>query len=138
MNAMDLRNLGLFRVMTDKMAWHNQRQEILARNVANADTPEYRPHDIVPFDFKRELRQAKGLPLSGQKPGHLSVSMDGAGYREGKAGTSYETAPAGNAVVLEEQMMLVGRNAADYQTLLNIYRKQVGMLRTAIGRSGTQ
>lgn len=136
---MDLRNLGLFRVMTDKMTWHNQRQEILARNVANADTPEYRPRDLVAFDFKRELRQANDLPLAGSKGGHIAVATDGATYRDGKTRTTYETAPAGNAVVLEEQMMMVGRNAMDYQSLLNIYRKQVGMLRTAIGRgSGGQ
>lgn len=133
---MDLRNLGLFRVMTEKMDWHNQRQEILARNVANADTPEYRPHDLVAFDFKRELRQANGIPLAGNRAGHISDVKDKGTFRDGKTRTTYETAPAGNSVVLEEQMILAGRNAMDYQTLLNIYRKQVGMLRTAIGRSG--
>lgn len=132
---MDMNNIGLFRLMTEKMAWHNQRQEILARNVANADTPGYRPRDLVAFDFKRELRDQGGIDLAGTRAGHISVTRDGAGFRDDKA-RSWETAPAGNAVVLEEQMLMVGRNAVDYQTLLNIYRKQVGMLRTAIGRAG--
>ncbi|MFM2044778.1 MAG: flagellar basal body rod protein FlgB [Pseudomonadota bacterium] len=135
---MDLNSLGLFQVMSEKMSWHNQRQEILARNVANSDTPGYRPQDIVGFDFRKELREADSLPMAATQAGHLTTAAERGGFRDGKARRTYETAPAGNAVVLEEQMMLVGKNAMDYQLLLNIYRKQVGMLRTAIGRAGGQ
>ncbi|HEY4162188.1 MAG TPA: flagellar basal body rod protein FlgB, partial [Dongiaceae bacterium] len=46
----------------------------------------------------------------------------------------YETAPAGNSVVLEEQMMKLSQSQADYNTVVNLYTKHVEMLKTAIGR----
>jgi flagellar basal-body rod protein FlgB len=45
----------------------------------------------------------------------------------------YEVAPAGNSVIIEEQLMDAGQNAADYNLMLNIMQKQVGMIRTALG-----
>ena len=50
-------------------------------------------------------------------------------------GKSYETSPNGNAVVLEEQMIKVSELQANYQLAANLYQKNLGMLRTAIGRS---
>ena len=47
---------------------------------------------------------------------------------------TYETAPAGNSVVVEEQMMKLSQTQADYNQMVNLYRKHVDMLKTAIGR----
>ena len=45
-----------------------------------------------------------------------------------------ETAPAGNSVVIEEQMMKLSQTQADYNAMVNLYRKHIDMLKTAIGR----
>ena len=120
---MDLKKLGLFKLIGDKMSWHNQRQEVLAHNIANADTPEFRPRDLVGFDFKRALKETSHLPMASTHPSHLPGPRPAKeGFRDRDKGT-YETAPAGNAVVLEEQMMKVGQNAMEYQTITNLYRK---------------
>ena len=47
----------------------------------------------------------------------------------------YETAPAGNAVVLDEQMGKLAETQLDYELTTNLYRRQVGMLKTALGSS---
>lgn len=131
---MDLRNIGLFRLMTDKMAWHNQRQEVLSQNIANADTPGYQGRDVVGFDFKKQLRASSQLMPVSAKAGHLSGTLpEKGGFVDERNRGAYETAPDGNAVVLEEQMSKVGQNAMEYQAVTNLYRKQVGMLRTAMG-----
>lgn len=130
---MDLKDSGIFRLMSDKMAWHNQRQEVLSKNISNADTPQFRPHDLVEFDFKKQLRNSARMQLAGSEPGHLAGTIpDKSGFKDGEERSPYETAPAGNAVILEEQMMKVGENAMGYQTVTNLYRKQVGMLKTAM------
>lgn len=130
---MDLKDTGLFRLMSDKMAWHNQRQQVLSQNIANADTPHYRPQELAAFDFKKQLRETRQLPVASTMQGHLAGTIPAkTGFKEEKEGSPYETAPDGNAVVLEEQMLKVGQNAIDYQTVTNLYRKQVGMLRTAM------
>lgn len=130
---MDLGDTGLFRMMNDKMAWHNQRQEVLSQNVANADTPHFQASDLTAFDFKKQLRAHQQMALAGGKQGHLSSSLPQQGpFQADKERTPYETSPDGNGVVLEEQMLKIGQNALEYQTVTNLYRKQVGMLRTAM------
>jgi flagellar basal-body rod protein FlgB len=130
---MDLGDTGLFRLMNDKMAWHNQRQEVLSQNVANADTPHYQASDLTAFDFKKQLRSHQQMSLAGSGSGHLAGTLPMKGpFDAAKERTPYETSPDGNGVVLEEQMLKVGQNALEYQTVTNLYRKQVGMLRTAM------
>jgi flagellar basal-body rod protein FlgB len=130
---MDLNDTGIFRLMTEKMAWHNQRQGVLAANIANADTPDYRPNDLLTFDFKKELRAAQGPTLAKTAAGHIDDPGEQKGPFESDAQRRvYETAPDGNGVILEEQMMKIGQNNLDYQTVTNLYRKQVGLLRTAL------
>ncbi|MDZ5648184.1 flagellar basal body rod protein FlgB [Nitrospirillum sp. BR 11828] len=132
---MDLNRLGIFKLMSDKMAWDNQRQEVLAQNVSNSDTPNYQARDLVPFDFKNQLREAGKLELVATDPAHLASSGTGAGgFRAAKDRTAYETSPTGNAVVLEDQMTKIGQNAIDFQALTNLYRKQIGMLKMALGK----
>ncbi|MBT7747468.1 MAG: flagellar basal-body rod protein FlgB, partial [Alphaproteobacteria bacterium] len=46
----------------------------------------------------------------------------------------YETSPDGNSVVLEQQLMKVTETKMDYELMTNLYRKHMGMLRTALGR----
>jgi flagellar basal-body rod protein FlgB len=130
---MDLGDTGLFRLMNDKMAWHNQRQEVLSQNVANADTPHYQASDLTAFDFKKQLRSQQQMSLAGSGSGHLAGTLPAKGpFDAAKERTPYETSPDGNGVVLEEQMFKVGQNSLEYQTVTNLYRKQVGMLRTAM------
>lgn len=56
--------------------------------------------------------------------------------QEQKVRDPYETAPDGNNVVLEDQMMRMSQSSMDYQTITNLYKKQVAMIKSAI-RSGS-
>ena len=130
---MAINDLPILSALRTKMQWHQERQRVLAENVSNADTPEFRPHDLVQFDFKKQLRETARMPLAGGENGHLSGTIvSKTGFKDGQERNPYETAPAGNAVVLEEQMIKVGQNAMEYQTVTNLYRKQVCMLKTAM------
>ena len=46
---MDLSSMGVFKLMAKKMDWLTQRQEVLAQNVANVDTPKFKPDDSIDF-----------------------------------------------------------------------------------------
>lgn len=128
--------LNIFGVLTKRMDWLGRRQEVLARNVVNADTPDFIPHDMKPGGFERIL--ARGLaPVdmavtdSAHLRGGIGFGKDGFTSEEQKE--LYETSPSGNAVVIEEQMVKVAETQMDYQTLTNLYRKHMQMIRTAIG-----
>jgi flagellar basal-body rod protein FlgB len=135
---MDLGNLGLFKLMSRKMGWLTQRQEVLAQNVANADTPEYKGRDLKPFTFRDALADSRRMTPVSTNAAHLKGTVATGGVdKEQRVRNPYETAPDGNNVVIEEQMMKLSQTGMDYQTITNLYKKQVGLLKTAMGR-GTQ
>lgn len=43
---MNLKSMPLFGLMGRRMAWLTQRQMVLSQNIANADTPGYKPKDL--------------------------------------------------------------------------------------------
>ena len=134
---MDMSKLGLYRLLGRRMDWLSERQEVLAHNVANSDTPGFRPSYLIPFDFRTALRDSLRMRPARTDSAHLSgAGAQGAEAMARQDRKNYETALDGNAVVLEEQLMKVGRNNADYQLATQIYRKNVAMLKMAIGRGG--
>ncbi|MCK5445027.1 MAG: flagellar basal body rod protein FlgB [Rhodospirillaceae bacterium] len=133
---MDLDKLTLFGMMKGKMRWLNQRQEVLAQNIANADTPNYRPRDIKAFDFKDMVQAPQNrLNMNATTAGHLPGRVQRNGVADEVIGRSYETSPDGNAVVLEEQMGKIGETQLGHRLITELYRKQISMFKTAIGKN---
>ena len=60
----------------------------------------------------------------------------GANFASAKMKKPYEIAPAGNAVVLEEQMMKIAETQIDYELTTILYRKNVHLLKMALGGGG--
>lgn len=134
-------NIALLRAMTAKMGYLDQRQKVLSQNIANADTPGYQPHDLTKVDFSGLLKDVAGGRQIALSPVATNAAhMTGAGdiddpkNREQKV--TYEVAPAGNAVILEEQMVSSAQNTMDYNLMTTLYQKNINMIRTALGRSG--
>lgn len=140
---MDLGKITLFAATRERLAWLNQRQEVLARNIANADTPHFRPSDVVPPRFRTPMATPEGavgagpLELTTTAGGHLSGrGAAGAGAASvRRERRPYETAPDGNAVVLEEQMAKANETAMTHKLVSELYRKHMGMFRMALGSS---
>jgi flagellar basal-body rod protein FlgB len=132
---MDLSNLDLFKAIGRKMSWLTQRENVIAQNIANADTPGFRALDIAPLSFKETLG-AKLAPTTTSAM-HLASAANGKGEAKVAAEKKpWEVSPSNNGVVIEEQMMKSSNTATDYQLMLNLYKKNVSMLRTALGRTG--
>ena len=69
---------------------------------------------------------------------HLTASGSTAGGDQTKAKNSkhnYETAPAGNSVVLEEQLLKMNSNYADHSFASNLYMRNMQMLKSSIKSS---
>jgi flagellar basal-body rod protein FlgB len=131
---MDFAKLPLLHLLGQKMAWLSQRQEVLSQNVANADTPGYRPSDLAPMDFKGTLRSFNQLEPVLTRPGHIGVSLRAPGAFAVVPDRVSEASPNGNAVDLEEQMVKMAEAQVDYQLVTNLYRKHVGMIKAALGK----
>lgn len=134
---MAISDIGLFKALGVRMDYLDHRQKIIAQNVANADTPDYRPEDLTPLNFGAVLKnlgvEGAGVRLETTRPGHMPMPGTVTGGKEGEQKLTYEVAPAENAVVLEEQMLKAARTGMDYAMVASLYQKNVGMIRTALG-----
>jgi flagellar basal-body rod protein FlgB len=133
---MTLDTIPLFAVLKDKMSWHETRQTLLAENVANADTPDYRGRDLAPFTVapakRGELLPPVGVARTNVAHIRGAILADARANFGNEDGPDWEITPEGNGVTLEEQMMKVGANAYDYQVATTLYTRSLGLLKTAL------
>jgi flagellar basal-body rod protein FlgB len=134
-----MQRAALFDLISGRAGWLAQRQAVLTRNVANADTPKFQPLDLVPASPARLLATGGGggpqrlaVALTSAAHAAAPAAAAPAGFAEREA-PSYETAPAGNGVVLGEQLEKMAATDLDYQLTTGLYRRYVGMVRTALG-----
>ncbi len=129
---MHIGGLALFEALTEKMRWHQERQGVLAENIANADTPGFVERDLKAFSFGEEMRSVASLTTTVTSPTHISASSGGVAY--GMSSAPYEITPSGNGVTLEDEMMKVSANEMDYQAVTTLYTRSMRLLKIAIGR----
>lgn len=113
---------------------HAKRSEVLASNIANADTPNYRARD---FDFSKALRAAIGNTQS-----HVELERTHSAHLSGAADTLLPVRlqyrmPAqasidGNTVELDQELAQFSDNALRYQANLTFLNLNFAMLRAAI------
>lgn len=135
---MAITDLPTLSALRAKMQWHQERQRVLAENIANSDTPNFRPRDLVEPSFDKN-----GLPPPGAPMGTLPMARTSASHMAAIGGTpnfpqnrngGYETRPAGNAVNLEDEMLKVSQNQMDYAAATSLYSRSLNLLKTAIGK----
>jgi flagellar basal-body rod protein FlgB len=131
---MSINDLPVLSALRTKMQWHQERQRVLAENISNSDTPNFKPRDLVQPKFDRNGAGAIGaLAMVRTSAGHIAPSGGTGGFAQNtKAGT--ETRPAGNAVNLEDEMLKVSANQMDYAAATSLYTRSLGLLKTAIGK----
>jgi flagellar basal-body rod protein FlgB len=123
----------LFELISARTRWLAQREAVLARNVANADTPGYRPLDLRPAGFRDLLarRSAGGVELARTQPAHAAPGP--APPARARRDQPFEVAPSGNGVVLDQQLQLLAETQLGFELATSLYRRQVGLLKTALG-----
>jgi flagellar basal-body rod protein FlgB len=133
---MDLSKIPFFDLINKRLSWLAQRQDLLAQNVANADTPGYKARDLKEPSFADLVRGAGGTvrPVATQ-PGHIGAAQQGRRW-DAIDDTSATPTMNGNSVDMESELIKVSKTGVDYQFAINLYRKQIGMIKTALGRGG--
>ena len=127
---------NLLQALASKMRWHQERQQLLAQNIANADTPGYAEQDLKPFQVEDGggIQSVAMMTTSDSSPTSMSISSgdEGGGFEIQSGANS--TNPAGNDVTIEDEMMKVSSNDLDYQTVTALYSRQLGLVRIALGK----
>ena len=121
--------------MAQGLARHaGARQATVARNIANANTPGYRTHDVAPFADLYNTAPGPG-EMRRTRPGHLSAA-DAATLPGFPAEPQRTTtaAPNGNTVSIESEILKSAEVKQQHDMALSVYQNALGVLRAAISR----
>ena len=115
-------------VHAQALGLRSKRMELLARNIANADTPHFKAKDV---DFRSVLKQSREDALNSTHNLHMKIAMEedsgGEKYR-----VPFNASFDGNTVEMNVEQAKFGQVAADYQTTLNILENRVSGIRRAL------
>ncbi|MEY4675917.1 MAG: Flagellar basal body rod protein FlgB [Pseudomonadota bacterium] len=119
---------GAFGIHERALGVRSQRLEVLSRNIANADTPNYKAEDL---DFKAMLKESSREYLSATNAKHYAALEeqpdDGKRFR-----VPFNSSFDGNTVEISVEQAQFGKAAADYQTTLNFLENRIGGIRKAL------
>jgi len=123
-------NLTLFRTAAAIADHAGQRLGAVAQNIANADTPGYRPRHLAPFEPDRAAGLSEQMRQT--RDGHLAAPPAEAIF--GARITQAEASPNGNSVSIERGDAEAAQISSQQQRALAVYRHGMTVLRTVIGR----
>ena len=118
----------LFPALEDLLSWTSKRQQALAANVANMDTPGYRAKD---YSFEQELAT---IDLAATAHKHLTPAEDATRAQMYEVNTKVK--PNGNNVNLERELTEITKNGLQYITLVQYLNQKIRTLRAAISEGG--
>jgi flagellar basal-body rod protein FlgB len=135
-----LSGIGVLQVTGDSMRYLAERQTLIARNIANADTPGYKAVDLAPFTAASApttdggTAGAEPVYLAQTNPAHLQVdgnTVATAPTVESEAQYGGEK-PDGNTVSVEEQMIKSADVANAFAMASAVYTKSISIMKIAV------
>ena len=130
---MSIPDLPILSMLRTRMQWHQQRQRVLAENIAHADTPHYKARDLVAPNFASALQRAS-VSMARTDPGHIEATGGSVQFDDDRS-VRYETRPRGTAVSHEEEMLKLAGNQAGYDAVASIYTHSLTLIKTAVGKA---
>lgn len=126
--------LSIFAMLKSRLSYLADRQQVIAQNVANSDTPNFTPKDLKPFALPGGSGAAGALaPITPTltSPMHLSAPTVAASGGKPVDSPDSETTLNGNSVVLEDEMMKMTQARMDYDAAVTFYQQSMQLLTTA-------
>ena len=133
-----LEGIDLFRLTGSRMQYLAERQNVISRNIANADTPGYAARDLTAFNFDSALTRQAGIatgPLAMARTAgsHITPASSGPGNARAVAQKGYGETLDGNQVSLEEQMVKAADNMSAFALASSAYAKSIAIMKLSIG-----
>jgi flagellar basal-body rod protein FlgB len=134
---MAITDVPIFSMLRTRLQYAQERQRVLAENVANADTPNYKARDLKAPKFPDPTQLAptsvSSVSLARTENGHIA-QLGGTSSFNPERANNYEVRPTGAAVNLEDEMIKVADNQMDYQAASALYSRSLGLIKTALGK----
>lgn len=122
---------NVFGIHEQALLLQGQRVGILATNLANADTPNYKARDI---DFTAVLANTEPKPLSMSitKAAHITMDDNEAPTADLKYRNPYQASLDGNTVEMPVEQAAFSENNVRYQASLMFINMKIAELQLAI------
>jgi flagellar basal-body rod protein FlgB len=116
------KTIDLLSTMLDFRA---ERHKVIVSNIANIDTPDYKPQNLV---FNIRLEEAKralnGMDLTKTSNRHLSPALGSKGQ--------FQVAPSGNKVEIDKEMANLAENNLMYNLTVELLSRKFKSIDTAL------
>lgn len=119
----------LFDLAGRQAEWLSLRQQVVAGNVANANTPAFRAKDLKPFG---EILDKTQLAMTATSPDHMNQSGIEAAAADMRTAGPWDVAPSGNSVSLEQEMIKAGEINRDFALNTSIVKTFHRMLMSCV------
>jgi len=122
----------IFGIHEQALLLHGQRLNVLANNLANADTPNFKARDI---DFAAVLSGASGgaaLPVTTTHAAHIAPVEDGLPEGDLLYRNPYQASLDGNTVEMPVEQAAFSENNVRYQASLTFINNQISLMQFAI------
>lgn len=119
-------------LLRESLSGLTHRQQLIANNLANVDTPGYRSFD-VPFEqlLERQIKREGELPLRLTAAGHMSASVGAPG--ELAAVRRRETFRVdGNGVDVDAEMERLSETAIQFSAVTQLLSARIAILKSAV------
>ena len=125
-------SLDLFQTASAMARHAGARQAVVARNIANADTPDFQAQSIAAF--RDVYRGSASASMRTSRPNHIQALPDAAMAPRTLMPTGAPS-PNGNTVSIEEEMMNSVAVSREHNRALSVYRHAMTIIRTSLGRN---
>ena len=126
--------IQLFALASRQAEWLSVRQEVVASNIANANTPKFNAKDVVPFDTQL---QSVGLQMARTNAAHMEMAVAGGGkvaMIDAPLANEIGMQESGNSVSLSTEMAKTGEIKRQFELNTQLVRSFHNMMLTAVGK----
>ena len=100
----------LFQLASQRTQWLSTRQSLIAGNVANANTPQYRAQDLKPFSA---VLDQTPFTMATTNPAHFTPAESDLDPDRQTDSDSADPTISGNSVNLQDEMIKLGEVSRD-------------------------
>lgn len=120
----------LFDLASQQARYLAVRQSTIASNVANANTPDYKARDVVPFSEVMARTASAGMTLT--ESTHVTSGENRIPTKPVAAADAWDALSTSSSVSLEQEMLKAGEVSRDHNLNMGIVKAFDRMLKAAV------
>ncbi|WP_117190961.1 flagellar basal body rod protein FlgB [Rhizobium terrae] len=126
--------IQLFEMAGRQAEWLSVRQEVVAGNIANANTPKFKAKDVTPFDAV--LDKTQNMQMARTHPGHMASSnlSEDVEIKEAELNEEIGVQESGNTVSLAEELTKTGEIKRQYELSTGLVKSFHSMMLLTVKR----